>query len=98
MCAKCATPIVKNACNTALTAGSLDPKACENGLADPDIERLCGGAPSHGGGCPLLAQMCSKCVSPTTKSACNTALTAGSVDPKACDDALRDREIQRFCK
>ncbi len=49
------------------------------------------------GDCAQLAATCARCPAGVIKSACETALTAGSIDPVACRDGLRDRDIQARC-
>lgn len=112
MCSNCSSAATKTACGIALAAGGLDPKACEDALRDKDIQRLCAGGgaapgrgaanpPPHGSGagpCVQLGKMCPRCSSSAVKSACSAALAAGSLDPKACEDGLRDWDIQRLCK
>jgi hypothetical protein len=110
-CAKCPTGAVQIACNSALAAGALDPNACTNALADKDISSQCGASapptppptvnptptPSGGNPCADLAKKCTKCPAGAVQMACNGALTAGSLDPRACTNALNDANIKSQC-
>ncbi len=49
------------------------------------------------GDCAQLAATCARCPAGAILTACNAALTAGSIDPVACRDGLRDRDIQARC-
>jgi pyruvate dehydrogenase E2 component (dihydrolipoamide acetyltransferase) len=55
------------------------------------------GAQPATGPCALLAQACKKCPPGVTQLACNGALTAGSLDPSACTNALNDKDIKAEC-
>ena len=54
-------------------------------------------APPGGGPCAQLAQKCPKCPAGVVQLACNGALTAGSLDPSACTNALNDKDIKGKC-
>jgi hypothetical protein len=54
-------------------------------------------APAGGGPCAELAKKCAKCPAGVVKMACSGALTAGSLDPTACTNALNDKDIKGQC-
>jgi hypothetical protein len=54
-------------------------------------------AQSPTGPCALLALKCKKCPPGVVETACNGALTAGSLDPSACTNALNDKDIKAEC-
>jgi hypothetical protein len=53
--------------------------------------------PSGAGPCAELAKKCPRCPAGLVSSACNTALTAGALDPGSCTNALNDKDIRRLC-
>ncbi len=55
-------------------------------------------APQTAGACAELAARCAKCPEGAVKMACNAALTAGSLDPRACRDGLADHDIRDLCR
>lgn len=113
-CTKCPPgTAVQTACTGAVTAGRLDPSACTNALNDKDIKALCGGGagpsppsptpttptpPAPAAACTELAQKCKKCPAGATQTACNFAVSAGALDPRACANALADKDISSQCK
>jgi hypothetical protein len=53
--------------------------------------------PTGVGPCAELAKKCPRCASGLVQSACNVALSAGSLDPASCTNALNDKDIKRLC-
>jgi hypothetical protein len=50
-----------------------------------------------GGPCAQLAQKCKTCPPGLVQSACDLALSAGTLDPNACTNALNDKDIKAQC-
>jgi|SRR5579859_7760599 len=49
------------------------------------------------GPCAQLAQKCKSCPPGLVQSACDLALSAGTLDPNACTNALNDKDIKAQC-
>jgi hypothetical protein len=78
----------------ASSSGASAPPAATPSVAIPAVPTTLAAAT---GPCADLAKKCGSCPPGVIQSACNTALTAGAIDPSACTNALNDKDIKAHC-